>query len=442
MALLLLSSASAVLHAQEPSAEKAARTDALADQRERTASELDALTGKIDVSNERLAELQAEVDGLRKDEETIRENLIAAAEAQQTFTQRIGEIEDRYAALRADEAAITASLSERRGVLSEVLAALQRMGRNPPPALLVSANDALASVRSAILLGAVVPEMRAETEMLVSDLQKLVSIRDSIDEERVALLDLREEQVEEEQRLALLLDEKRALQSKREEQLEVERESVARLAERAIGLQDLIASLETEIESVREAAEAAAEATRLRERQTEEQMERARARARDGTLDMDRFAPAVPFDALHGSLELPVTGQIARHFGDDDGTGHRLQGVTVASRSGAVVQAPADAWVVYSGPFRTYGQLLILNAGDEYHIVMAGMDRIDVSPGQFVVAGEPVAAMGETRLAGAAALALASTQPTLYIEFRKDSQPVDPAPWWALETSGRVSNDS
>jgi septal ring factor EnvC (AmiA/AmiB activator) len=73
---------------------------------------------------------------------------------------------------------------------------------------------------------------------------------------------------------------------------------------------------------------------------------------------------------------------------------------------------------------------------------MAGMDRIDVSPGQFVVAGEPVAAMGETRLAGATALALVSEQPTLYIEFRKDGQPVDPDPWWANETSGRSRNDS
>jgi murein hydrolase activator len=145
---------------------------------------------------------------------------------------------------------------------------------------------------------------------------------------------------------------------------------------------------------------------------------------------------------LRGVLRMPVDGEVSRRYGDDDGTGHRLQGITVASRSGALVQAPADGWVVYAGPFRSYGQLLILNAGDEYHVVMAGMDRINVSPGQFVVAGEPVATMGETRLAGAAALALASGQPTLYIEFRKDGQPVDPDPWWASEASGRASNDS
>jgi septal ring factor EnvC (AmiA/AmiB activator) len=171
-------------------------------------------------------------------------------------------------------------------------------------------------------------------------------------------------------------------------------------------------------------------------------MERAREMARRGELDANRFAPVVAFDALKGALRMPVEGEVVQEFGDDDGTGHALQGMVVSARSGAVVQAPADGWVVYAGPFRSYGQLLIMNAGDEYHVVMAGMDRIDVSPGQFVVAGEPVAEMGETRLAGAAALALASSQPTLYIEFREDGRPVDPAPWWANETSGRVSNDS
>jgi septal ring factor EnvC (AmiA/AmiB activator) len=68
------------------------------------------------------------------------------------------------------------------------------------------------------------------------------------------------------------------------------------------------------------------------------------------------------------------------------------------------------------------------------------MDRMVVTQGQFVVAGEPVAEMGRTRLAGAAALALVSSQPTLYIEFRKDGQPVDPRPWWSDNLSGRVSN--
>ena len=113
-----------------------------------------------------------------------------------------------------------------------------------------------------------------------------------------------------------------------------------------------------------------------------------------------------------------------------DGVGGAEKGVSIATRAGAQVTAPADGWVVYAGPFRSYGQLLILNAGGGYHILLAGMDRISVDLGQFVLTGEPVAVMGNGSHI-AAILATGSSQPVLYIEFRKDGVPVDPGPWWA-----------
>ena len=105
---------------------------------------------------------------------------------------------------------------------------------------------------------------------------------------------------------------------------------------------------------------------------------------------------------------------------------------------GAYVTAPADGWVLYAGPFRSYGQLLILNVGDDYHVVLAGMERIDVSQGQFVLAGEPVGAMGKVHLASVSAAAAANENPTLYIEIRRNGKPVDPGPWWEPAGSGRT----
>jgi septal ring factor EnvC (AmiA/AmiB activator) len=93
--------------------------------------------------------------------------------------------------------------------------------------------------------------------------------------------------------------------------------------------------------------------------------------------------------------------------------------------------------VVYSGVFRNYGQLLILNAGGGYHVLLAGMERISVDLGQFVVTGEPVAVMGGG-VQSAAALAINSSQSVLYVEFRKDGTPVDPGPWWAASEGEKV----
>ena len=116
--------------------------------------------------------------------------------------------------------------------------------------------------------------------------------------------------------------------------------------------------------------------------------------------------------------------------------------MTFAARAGDVVTSPADATVLYSAPFRSYGQLLILDAGDGYHIVLAGMGRIDVSVGQSVLAGEPLAVMGATRVASAAKTDMSSAEPSLYVEFRKDGKPVDPNPWWTDGSSGRTRNDT
>ncbi|WP_292318543.1 peptidoglycan DD-metalloendopeptidase family protein, partial [Mesorhizobium sp.] len=152
----------------------------------------------------------------------------------------------------------------------------------------------------------------------------------------------------------------------------------------------------------------------------------------------NRLTASAPFAALQGQIALPVIGKIKRRFGTDDGNGAMMQGDMVATQSGAIVTAPADGNVLYAGPFRSYGQLLILNAGDGYHVVLAGMSRISVATGQSVLAGEPIGAMGEARVASTSASQNGNATPELYVEFRKDGKPVDPNPWWADRFSGRT----
>jgi septal ring factor EnvC (AmiA/AmiB activator) len=324
------------------------------------------------------------------------------------------------------------SLTARRGVLAEVLGALQRMGLNPPPAILVKPEDALSSVRSAILLGAVVPELRAETEILMADMKEMSRVTASIEAERERLIASVGEQLAEKKRLGLLLEEKQRLHGETEAALAEERAKAQELAARAKSLKDLIASLETQADRSR----GDENAKRAEERRLAREAELA------ALPDVNRLLAPAPFSALRGQVALPVTGRIERHFGSRDDNGGVMLGDTVATQSGAIVTAPADGSVLYAGPFRSYGQLLILNAGDGYHIVLAGMSRISVSQGQSVLAGEPIGAMGEARVASTSAPPNGNTVSELYVEFRKDGKPVDPTPWWAERLSGRTGNDT
>ncbi len=150
------------------------------------------------------------------------------------------------------------------------------------------------------------------------------------------------------------------------------------------------------------------------------------------------MTPAVAFPDMRGHMRLPVNGMPIRAFGGSDGVRREpRKGVSIASRPGAEITAPCDGWVVYAGPFRSYGQLLILNAGGGYHVLLAGMDRISVDLGQFVLTGEPVAMMGDASQA-AAAVTTGPKQPVLYVEFRKDGTPIDPSPWWATNEGEKV----
>ncbi|MGZ8368717.1 MAG: murein hydrolase activator EnvC family protein, partial [Rhodoplanes sp.] len=375
------------------------------------------------------ARLKAEIDAIGEDRRKLNALLIGSAANLRAVEDRIAAAEARLAALTNNEGAIRRSLASRRAVIAEVLAALQRIGRNPPPALLVSPEDALQSVRSAILLGAVLPDMKVEADTLVADLSEFVRVRSEIAAERDVLGRDLAALSQERTRMTVLVQERQRKQSETEKALDAERARAVQLARQADNLKDLIGRIEQEIAS---SARAAAAARAGADRPATDPKNTLAA-----LQDPGRLSPAIAFASAKKSLPLPLNGVRIREFGMPDGLGGTEKGLSVASRAGAQVTAPCDGWVVYAGPFRSYGQLLILNAGGGYHVLLAGMERISVDLGQFVLTGEPVAIMGGGPQS-AAAVATGSNQPILYIEFRKDGAPVDPSPWWAANDSEKV----
>jgi septal ring factor EnvC (AmiA/AmiB activator) len=251
------------------------------------------------------------------------------------------------------------------------------------------------------------------------------------------------EQAEEEERLTRLLTEKKSLTNSARQELAEQGARAAELAAKAGNLGKLIETLESEISSVRQAAEAARRAEEHRRSEEEKRLaEVPGGVAMPDFSDTSRIAPAVEFEKAKGLLPLPAGGVEVRSFGSRNALGEKSPGIAIATRINARVVSPADGWVVYSGPFRSYGQLLILNAGNGYHVVMSGMEKIDVELGQFVLAGEPVAVMGARRVASAEAVGMETSRPVLYVEFRKDGTSIDPSPWWADSSSERVTDDS
>ncbi|MCC6887469.1 MAG: peptidoglycan DD-metalloendopeptidase family protein [Hyphomicrobiales bacterium] len=374
--------------------------------------------------------LRLELEQIGDDRRKLNRQLIDVAARVRAVEQEIAAIEQRLPPLDAKEQALQASLDSRRDVIGNVLAALQRIGRHPPPAILVSPEDALQSLRSAILIGAVLPELRQDVDRLVNDLAALNAVRQEIATERTNLAKNRSALESDQVHLHALTSLRQKQQADAETGLTAERKRAAELARQSEDLQALIAKLEQELDRSTRAARLAARAAA--------EKKAAEPKASLAALkDPGRLAPAIPFARAKGTLPLPVNGVRIREFGVADGLGGQEKGLSIAARPAAQITSPCDGWVVYAGPFRNYGQLLILNAGDGYHVLLAGMDQISVELGQFVVTGEPVAVMGG-RVQTPAAIATGSGQPILYVEFRKDGTPIDSGPWWAASDSEKV----
>ncbi len=304
------------------------------------------------------------------------------------------------------------------------------MGLNPPPAILVRPDDALASVRSAVLLGAVVPEMREQVEELTGDLKDMQKVTASIRQEQEKLKETRTVQAEEQKRQSLLLEEKKKLQSQSEQEIETQRKRSEELAAKAGSLKDLIDGLDKQMAGVRDAAEAArkAEADRLAAARKRPGNRRRTTRICEPRSILLRCRASLPACGWQDHAPLRREGRRRRLH---DGAGGR----NLAFCHDYVTFRWRDT---LCGHFPFLRAALDTRRGQWISCRHGWHGSIDVSQGQFVLAGEPVGAMGEKLLASVAPIEVGNGAPLLYIEFRKDGKPVDPAPWWTERLSGRT----
>lgn len=387
--------------------------------------ELDAVRADQKKLNETISKLDSDLDAVGEERRKLNQSLIDTASRIRAVEERIAGTQARLAPLDDSERALRASLDSRRDAIAEILAALQRIGRRPPPAVMVKPDSALEQLRTAMMLGAILPDMRHDAEAVAEDLSSLMRVRKEITAERDRLTADLAAMSNERSRMSGLIEERQRRQGEMEKSREAERQRAIQLGKQAESLKELITKLEQGLDP-------AIRAARLAARPPED--------VKSGLValrDPGRLNPAIAFGSAKGMLRLPVNGVKTRDFGASDGFGGTERGISIAARPGAQVTAPCDGWVAYAAPYRSYGQLLILNPGDGYLVLLAGMDHNSVEVGQFVLTGEPIAVMGNGPQVASAVLT-GSGQPMLYIEFRKDGTPVDPAPWWAMTENEKV----
>jgi septal ring factor EnvC (AmiA/AmiB activator) len=368
--------------------------------------------------------LQSQTDVLSGESAKLQEKLIRSAKlvqgAEAKLTRSEGEIEE----LKKQEAKINVALNDNRAKIAQMLAVMQRMGREPPPVIMTERNDALRMVRSAMVLASFFPTFKEKADQLSTTLNDLNTIIKKSQEENARFAAAQADFERLKAEINGLLDQKREKLKENLARMEKLKAAATKHSKAVTGLGDLLQRLDSE---VAERSNLAAYEAELKELGPAVELKPSVKTA--AFVSPGRMKPVVPFQKAKGLLPFPAQGQRLKSFGVKDEGGAKSEGIYVETRRAAQITSPSDGWVIYAGQFRSYGQLLIINAGGGYHILLAGLDQIYTSVGQFVLAGEPVASMGNEP--GLSAGSEQSRNPVLYIEFRKDARPVDPDPWWS-----------
>ena len=384
------------LRAQDPQDEEAAR------RLEEIERALEEEQIRAKALGEKATTLEAEVGQLQKE-------LVDKGRRAQWLEEQLSEAEATIARLEADEKTKLAALSGRHEQMVRTLSALQRIALQPPELALAVPGTPLDAVRSAMLLKVAVAKIDERAQELRGQLDELRRLRSDIAKQREELQTVALSLGSEQDTLASLTSRKRELYEQASRELDQTLERAAEQAAEAQNLRGLVERLEEE-------SLARAEAAR-QEEQAGVAPENSTIAALAKPLDIR------PFPETQASLVVPARGRITLRYGEKSNSslGTTSKGITMTTRDGAQVVAPYDGRVVYSGEFRGYGQILIIEHGGRYHSLLAGVERLNAAVGQWVLAGEPVGVMGRPP----------SGKPELYYELRRTGQPINPLPWLA-----------
>ena len=345
-----------------------------------------------EISGRKAAELSGEVKSVQK-------QMVRLAKSVQEKEDDLTRLENRFQQMTVRQKELEERLALTDKQIVQVVTGFKTLALRPPELALLHVKTPLDTLRSRMLMGYSLPIVQSSNRQIRSDLAELSRLKSDIQAQMVRIKSTRTQLTEQSSQMDRLLQQKSMLQAQYQVSQAQSRARVKNLATQAKDLKDLLDKLEREKKQATQAA---------------------LQRAQDNRPSIRRpiSQSTASFAKAHGRLPYPIRGRITGAFGAEMIGGAHAKGITITGRPAARVIAPFDGTVLFAGPFKDYGQLIILDHGDNYLTLLAGMDTINPTVGQQVLAGEPIGRIKESK-------------PNLYIEIRQDGQAIDPTSWFS-----------
>ena len=392
-------------------------------------SELEKVEQQVEAQSLEHKKLQAQATQIILELTSVSQEMIKAAKQIQNNEDKLSRMEVQLDKLKEELAKAEEGFTAEDDNLIKTLSALQNLALKPTEALFVQPLTPVEIIRSAMLLRETVPYLEENAERIRKELEAIERKKNLVEKQYQQISKQKLVLEREHERMKLLVQRKSKIRNAVEIKSEQAKRNVDKLASQANDLRDLLGKLEQQRlekqrreEEQRRIAEAKAEeARRLAEREAAEKKVK-----QTQTADLIKSPPAFingtsgSFAKAKGKLPLPARGQIVTAYGEQKVKGVISKGILIKTRPQAQVISPFDGTVIFAGPFRGYGNLIIIEHGEGYLSLLAGLNNFDAELGQLLLAGEPVGQMPN------------DSDAKLYVELRKNNQPIDPMAWMRL----------
>lgn len=360
---------------------------------------LKAARSQSEEARARSERLEQQATAARDEADQARRRAAAMAARIQQAEADIQAARARIAIVARLQRAQAARLAERQEPVVRLTAALQMMARRPLALSLVQPGSITDAVHMRAVLGQILPVIRERTAGLRVELDRSRVLRATAEQAAGSLAQSQADLRQRQSALQSLEAQKRIAARQYRTTAAVESDRALALGEKARDIVDLMDRLEA--------------AGDLRERLA----------SLSGPIPRparpDRAAPPAPERTRGASgappYRLPVIGQLVTGMGELSESGIRSRGLTIAAPSGALAVAPTAGRIAFAGPYRGYGQIVIIDHGGGWTTLITGLLRLTASVGDSVRQSEPLGVAGPGR-------------PTITVELRRNGRPVDIVP--------------
>lgn len=349
-----------------------------------TANDLAKIEAQIKQAKEQQEENQRKSKAMDKEVKNVQKEMVDLANKVRKHENQLSLLEQKKKELEKQQAELEARLSLSSKQMAKLMQAMQTLALRPREILLTQSETPLKMMRSYRLIQYSFPIVGGLKHSALEDLKALSQVKLDLQSQITSIKTTTAELADKNAQMEKLAKQKKALQAQYASNYEKSKAKAEKLAKEASNLKELLANIQKE------------------------------QQRKSASLGFGSGA----FARARGSLTLPAQGYITQNFGDTTGASQsHAKGMVLTTRKGAQVTAPFDGTVLFAGPFQNYGQLVIIDHGDNYLTVLSGMDTITTTVGSQLLAGEPIGHMSMNYV-------------NLYLEIRQNGQAIDPRPWF------------